>query len=359
MTAGCSSVGNLLSNDKLDYRTSGAKTVSLEVPPDLSQLSGQGRYALANQGGTVSASAFNSPQGQTNSVQSPAVAAKSVGGVTLQRDGQMRWLAVDQSPEQVWPLVRDFWLENGFELPVDQAKTGVMETNWAENRAKLSQDGLRQLMGRVLDTLYDTGERDQFRTRIERTAKGSEIYVSHRGLVEVYTDGRKEQTTWKARPADTEATMLSRLMVKLGSTKEAAQAVAAEGGTSKAAPAARAVLQSDGLTIALKGDLDQTWRRVGLALDRGGFTVEDRDRSKGIYDVRLASSQDDKKPGLMDKMLGWFGSSKSGSDTLTRYRLQLAPKDADSVVTVQTSEGKAIDSSGAREVAKLLTGNLE
>jgi outer membrane protein assembly factor BamC len=119
------------------------------------------------------------------------------------------------------------------------------------------------------------------------------------------------------------------------------------------------VLQSDGLTIALKGDLDQTWRRVGLALDRGGFTVEDRDRSKGIYDVRLASSQDDKKPGLMDKMLGWFGSSKSGSDTLTRYRLQLAPKDADSVVTVQTSEGKAIDSSGAREVAKLLTGNLE
>jgi outer membrane protein assembly factor BamC len=360
MTAGCSSVGNLLSNDKLDYRSSGAKTVSLEVPPDLSQLSGQGRYALASQGGTVSASAFNNQQGQTNSAQSPAVAAKSVGGVTLQRDGQVRWLAVDQSPEQVWPLVRDFWLENGFELPVDQAKTGVMETNWAENRAKLNQDGLRQLMGRVLDNLYDTGERDQFRTRIERTSKGTEIYVSHRGLLEVYTDGRKEQTTWKARPADSEleASMLSRLMVKLGSTKEAAQAATASTG-SKAAPVARAVLQADGLSITLKGDLDQSWRRVGLALDRGGFTVEDRDRSKGVYDVRLASSQDEKKPGLVDKMLGWFGSSKSGSDTLTRYRLQLAPQGADSTVTVQTSEGKPADTNGAREVAKLLTGNLE
>jgi outer membrane protein assembly factor BamC len=360
MTAGCSSVGNLLSNDKLDYRSSGAKTVSLEVPPDLSQLSGQGRYALASQGGTVSASAFNNQQGQTNSAQSPAVAAKSVGGVTLQRDGQVRWLAVDQSPEQVWPLVRDFWLENGFELPVDQAKTGVMETNWAENRAKLNQDGLRQLMGRVLDNLYDTGERDQFRTRIERTSKGTEIYVSHRGLLEVYTDGRKEQTTWKARPADSEleASMLSRLMVKLGSTKEAAQAATASTG-SKAAPVARAVLQADGLSITLKGDLDQSWRRVGLALDRGGFTVEDRDRSKGVYDVRLASSQDEKKPGLVDKMLGWFGSSKSGSDTLTRYRLQLTPQGADSTVTVQTSEGKPADTNGAREVAKLLTGNLE
>lgn len=359
MTAGCSSVSNLVNGDKLDYRSSGSKSVTLEVPPDLTQLSGQGRYALSTPG-TVTATNFNQTQ-PANATQSTAVAAKSVGGVTLEREGQVRWLSVDQPPEQIWQSVRDFWLDNGFELTVDQAKSGEMETAWNENRANLNQDGLRQLMGKVLDNLYDTGERDQFRTRVERTARGSEIYISHRGLQEVYTDSKKEQTTWKARPNDPEleAKMLSRLMVKLGATKEAAQAVTASGGKTAATTAPRARLQSDGLSVAITGDFEQAWRRVGLALDRGGFTVEDRDRSKGVYEVRLASQQDANKPGLMDKVFGWFGSSKTSSDTLTRYRLQLAPQGADTTVSVQTSDGKPADSSSGREVAKMLSGNLE
>lgn len=361
MTAGCSSVSNLVNGDKLDYRNSGSKSVSLEVPPDLTQLSGQGRYALSSPG-TVSATNFNQNQQANNANQPVTVAAKSVGGVTLERDGQVRWLSVDQPPEQIWQSVRDFWLDNGFELTVDQAKSGELETAWNENRAKLNQDGLRNLMGKVLDNLYDTGERDQFRTRVERTARGSEIYISHRGLQEVFTDSKKEQTTWKVRPSDPdlEAVMLSRLMVKLGATKEAAQAVAASGGKTAAATVApRARLQADGLSVAMTGDFEQAWRRVGLALDRGGFTVEDRDRSKGVYEVRLASSQDTNKPGLMDKVFGWFGSGKATTDTLTRYRLQLAPQGADTTVSVQTSDGKPADSSSGREVAKLLSSNLE
>lgn len=229
LSAGCSSVNDLLGGDKVDYRSSGNKTVNLEVPPDLSQLSGQGRYTHANTGGTVSANTYNQQQAQAAGGPSATsvVATNNVGGVTLERDGQTRWLSVNQPPEQVWPLVRDFWLENGFELPVDQAQTGLMETNWSENRARLQQGGLRQLVGKLLDNLYDTGERDQFRTRIERTPRGAEIYISHRGLQEVYVDAtRKDQTTWKARPSDPEleAQMLSRLMVKLGMPKEAAQA---------------------------------------------------------------------------------------------------------------------------------------
>jgi outer membrane protein assembly factor BamC len=362
MTAGCSSVSDLINVDnKVDYRTSGSKAVKLEVPPDLSQLNGQGRYGLST-AGTVTANSYNQQQGQASATAaSPSVAARNLGGVTMERDGQVRWLVVDQSPEQVWQQVRDFWAENGFELTVDQAKAGVMETNWSENRAKLGQDGLRQLTGRLLDNLYDTGERDMFRTRIERTAKGSEIYVSHRGLQEIYTDTRKEQTTWKARPSDPEleSMMISRMLVKLGASKETAQAVVASGG--KAAPAAaRASLMADGVSIALKGDLDQAWRRVGLALDRGGFTVEDRDRSKGMFEVRLASAQNDQKAGgWTDKVLGWFGSGKPSVDTLTRYRVQLAPQGADSSVSVQTGEGKPTSSDGAKQVAKLLAGNLE
>jgi outer membrane protein assembly factor BamC len=185
--------------------------------------------------------------------------------------------------------------------------------------------------------------------------------VSHRGLQEIYTDGRKEQTTWKARPSDPEleSMMISRLLVKLGASKETAQSVVAAGGKAAPGAASRASLMADGVSIALKGDLDQAWRRVGLALDRGGFTVEDRDRSKGIYEVRLASAQAEEKGGWTNKVMGWFGAGKPAVDTLTRYRVQLAPQGADSSVSVQTSEGKSTSSDGAKQVAKLLAGNLE
>ncbi|RZL10851.1 MAG: outer membrane protein assembly factor BamC [Rubrivivax sp.] len=358
LAAGCSSVSSVLSNDKVDYRTSGAKTVSLEVPPDLSQLSGQGRYAYASTG-PVSASTFGQ-QTQADSAASTAVAPASLGGVTLQRDGQTRWLSVGQTPEQIWPLVRDFWVENGFELTVDQAQTGQMETNWNENRAKLKEDGLRNLVGRVFENLYDTGERDKFFTRIERSSKGTDIYIAHRGLTEEYVDAnRKEQTTWKARPSDPEleARMLSRLMVKLGASKEAAATASANSQSTVAAQPAARVL-ADGVTVDVGGDFDQAWRRVGLALDRGGFTVEDRDRSSGTYEVRLASTVDANKPGLLTRMTGWF-SSKPERDTLTRYRLKVASQGASSTVTVLGSDNKPAATEGGRGVAKQLSINLE
>lgn len=359
LAAGCSSVSSALSNDKVDYRTSGAKTVSLEVPPDLSQLSGQGRYAYASTG-PVSASTFGQ-QAQNEAAATSAVAPVSLGGVTLERDGQTRWLSVGQTPEQIWPLVRDFWVENGFELTVDQAQSGQMETNWNENRAKLKEDGLRNLVGRVFENLYDTGERDKFFTRIERSSKGTDIYIAHRGLTEEYVDAnRKEQTTWKARPSDPEleARMLSRLMVKLGASKEAAAAAAANSQTTVAAQAPARVL-ADGVTVAVGGDFDQAWRRVGLALDRGGFTVEDRDRSGGTYEVRLASTVDANKPGLFSRMTGWF-SSKPETDTLTRYRLKVAGQGgSSSTVTVLGADNKPAANEGGRGVAKQLSINLE
>ena len=357
LAGGCSTISNLTSGDKVDYRSSGNKTVSLDVPPDLTQLTGQGRFTQSSPG-AVSATAYTQQAQAAAGTSVSAVAVNSVGGVTLERDGQTRWLSVNQPPEQIWAQVRDFWVENGFELPVDQAKAGLLETNWSEHRAKLAQDGLRQLVGKVFDNLYDTGERDQFRTRVERTAKGSEIYISHRGLAEVYVDNlKKESTTWKSRPAsaELEAEMLSRLMVKLGTPKEGAQAALAA--QSPAAPRSRVL--ADGVTVAFAGDYDQAWRRVGLALDRGGFTVEDRDRTKGVYEVRLASSNEAaNKPGLLDRVSGWFGS-KSGKDTITRYRLQVLAASGQATVAVQQPDGRPAETDAGRDIAKLLNANLE
>ncbi|MEY4428011.1 MAG: hypothetical protein RLZZ182_700, partial [Pseudomonadota bacterium] len=248
---GCSSVGDLVAGDKVDYRSSGTKTVNLEVPPDLSQLSGQARYAPSPTG-AVSASAFNQAQAAGAGASNGDQVAQSPNGVSLERDGQTRWLKVDRTPEQLWPVLREFWQENGFELPLDQPASGLMETDWKENRVAVKGTGLRDLVGRVFDNLYDSGERDQFRTRVERTAKGTEVYISHRGMIELYTDAKKESTTWKARPAsrELEAEMLSRLVAKLGASKDKVADTKAAAKASAPAATPRARVVDNGLGVA-------------------------------------------------------------------------------------------------------------
>lgn len=357
-TTGCSSVNNVLAGDKVDYRTSGAKTVNLDVPPDLSQLSGQSRYGQS-QPSVVSASSLATPD-RAPAADTSSVAAPQAGLVKLERSGQNRWLSVSLPPEQIWEQVKAFWIETGFELPVDQAAAGILETNWSENRAKLPQSGVRKLLGTVLDSLYDTGERDQFRTRIERTAQGSEIYITHRGTQEIYEDARKDQTRWVARPADVglEAEMLSRLMLKLGAPKDTATAAktdAANPNSTSTAPA-RVRLEADGVSLAADDDFDTVWRRVGLALDRGGFTIEDRDRSQGTYEIRLAPADPNaSKPGLFSRL---FGSSSNNADGLKRYRVQVVAKGSNSTVKVLDSKGAAEVSDAGRSIIKQLLDEL-
>lgn len=359
LSTGCSSISSALSGDKIDYRSSGAQSVRLDVPPDLSQLPGQQRYNQATPS-IVSATSMarQNPQAQADAAP-VAIAPSERGGIKLERQGQTRWLVVNQPPEAIYGQVRAFWSDVGFELAVDRPEAGVMETNFNENRAKLAEDGVRNLIGRVYDMLYDSGLRDAFRTRIERTATGSEIYISHRGMSEEYIDKvRKEQTTWRTRPSDPdlEAEMLSRLMVKLGAPKEAAETVRTQAAapTAAQAPVASLALGADGTTISLQAEGDLAWRRVGLALDRSGFTVENRDRKAGFYEVRI--SVDDaaaSKPGFFGRLFG-----KSDEDVLARYRVRLQPQGTGTLVSVLTEGGAPAASATGKRIAKRLADEL-
>jgi len=282
--AGCSSFENLMSGDKVDYRGSAQKTVALEVPPDLTQLAREGRYQP--QTGVVSASTLRQPNAPQAAAPAAVVAPNAVADMRIERQGNTRWLVSSLPPEKLYPLIRGFWQERGFSLAVDNPEIGMMETDWAENRAKIQQDVVRRTLGRVLEGFYSTPERDRFRTRIERTASGSEVYISHRGMMEIYTNELKDATVWQPRPSDPELEVefLSRLMVKLGAKEDTARTTVA------GAPAApvKARVATVPATAAMEIDegFDRAWRQVGLALDRSGFTVEDRDRSAGIYFVR-------------------------------------------------------------------------
>jgi outer membrane protein assembly factor BamC len=189
--AGCST----LEPDRIDYK-SATKSATLEVPPDLTAVSRDNRYSVP--GAAVTASAFNTGQNQAG----VPVAANALSDVRIERSGNQRWLVVARPPEQLYAAVRDFWQDNGFLLNLDRQDIGVMETDWAENRAKLPQDFVRNTIGKIIENLYDTGERDKFRTRFERNGNNTEIYVTHRGMVEklVGGGGRKQLPAYHPSP---------------------------------------------------------------------------------------------------------------------------------------------------------------
>ena len=352
--AGCSSFDNAISGDKLDYRTRASKTTALDVPPDLTQLAREGRYQP--QSGVVSASNLKPVGTALGASPAASVAPQSSADLRIERLGNSRWLVSNQSPEQLFPLLRKFWLDRGFVLTEDNAQIGVMETNWAENRAKVPLDFVRSTIGRVFDNLYSTGERDRFRSRVERSATGSEVYISHRGMIEVYDSGRKDSTIWQLRPTDPEleAEFLTRFMVSLGAKEELARVAVAA--APSAAPKTRVATVASTATMEIDDSFDRAWRQVGLALDRGGFTVEDRDRSAGLYFVRYIDPKlaGKDEPNFFQKL---FSSDK---DALRpqRYRVLVKAAGAKSLVSVQNSSGTADDSAIARQIIGRLTDEL-
>ena len=359
--AACSSADGLLSGDKIDYKGQSTKTAPLEIPPDLTQLQREGRY-LPQGGSTVSASSFTAAAAPAANPGAPAtasVAPASVGEMRIVREGNERWLVVPMPAEQLWPQLRTFWQERGFSLAIDDPAAGVMETDWAENRAKIPQDVIRRTLGRALDSLYDTGERDRFRLRVERNGNASDVFISHRGMVEVYTNDKKEQTVWTPRPNDPqlEAEFLSRLMVKLGAKEETARAAVASPVT--AAPRARALSGQAAATLQVDEGFDRAWRRVGLALDRSGFTVEDRDRASGMYFVRYVDPKSGatSEPGFFAKLFS-FGKSDA-TQAPVRYRIVVKADGERTNVSVQTAQGGPENGTVGQRIVALLVDDLK
>ncbi len=334
---------------KIDYK-SGQKTTPLVVPPDLTQLSKDTRYAIVN--GSVSASnAQTTPEASKSAIE---VGAAGANGMRIERQGNQRWLIVSQPADAIWGTLRKFWLDNGFLLATDDKPLGIMETEWAENRAKIPQDMVRKFFGGLIDSFYSTAERDKFRTRIEVNGLGeTEIYVSHRGVIEVYTEERSGQTVWQPRPTDPEleTEFLRRMMLSLGSSEP--HAAAAVEATS--APALATLSSQDGIQLlSIAENFDRAWRRVGLALDRSGFTVEDRDRSKGIYQVRYVPVPDAKnEPGFFQKLL----TSKKEAQP-QKFQVMVQSANEKSTVTVRDAGGAPDQTDSATGILKVLAKEI-
>ena len=378
---GCTAVSESLTGNKVDYRAGAIRSQPVDVPPDLTQLQSDPRYQRAS-GAPVSAN------GLEVSSRSPAAASGTNAGVTaaqsvalttakdlrVVRVGAERWLVTSQTPEELWPKLRSFWQQVGFTLAVDKPAAGVMETEWKENRTKVSTDFVRRTLGGIFDSMYDSGERDRYRMRLERGPSGTEITISHRGMIEKALDPKLPDTTrWVPRPNDPslEAELMAQLIVALdtgsdsattgpGSASAKANASAKVAAASSVPARARLLDGRPATTVQVDDDLERAWRRVGIALDRSGFTIEDRDRGQGLYQVRYVDPKlaGQEEPGLFARMFG----AKRQELTGARYALKLQPDGKTStLVSIQEekSESSGTNSAGnARDIAELLVVEL-
>jgi outer membrane protein assembly factor BamC len=361
LLGGCGSLTEMF-DSKVDYKSSG-KLPPLEVPPDLTAPARDNRYAMPDsRSATLSGyQQERKEQGRTGTTQ----VLPQVEQMRVERAGNARWLVVPEPPEKVWPLVREFWQERGFLIKTEVPEAGVMETEWAENRANLPQDFIRGLLGRFAEQVYSTGERDKYRTRLERTSdgKGTEVYISHRGMQELYTEntrGTEGQTVWQARAPDPglEAQFLRLLMVRLGASEERSKLAVAAG---EQPERAQIVKRSDGTeALQVNEPFDRAWRRVGLALDRAGFTVEDRDRQNGLYFVRYADPESEMA--IKDAQRGFLSRLFGSSDARVKaeqYRVQVRQDEERSQVNVLNKEGGAESSVTAQRILTLLHEQLK
>ncbi len=365
---------------KDDYKSAQARANQpLEVPPELSSPTMDDRYAVPDPHAQTTYSDYTKgigPQGTIKPATAGAAVLPKIDGAHVERDRDQRWLVVKGEPDKVWPVIREFWIEAGYPLVRENPEVGIMETDWYEDRSKIPMDFIRRTIGRAIEGMYSMPRRDKFRTRLEKGAVPgtTEVFVSNRSVEEIYTSEGQDHTVWNPLPADKEleAEMLNRMAVRIGGEEAKVQTAAATvpaGQVAKAASVAapasatrNAVLENSGAgPLVVNDGFDRAWRRVGLALDRTGFTVEDRDRSKGLFFVRYIDPDVDlnagKKQSWTDKLMFWKSADKKSQP---QYRIYLSDAGANaSQVQVQDSKGEPEKSSTGKKILGLLYEQLK
>ena len=265
LLSGCSALNQFMGEEEsVDYKS----TVTgdpLSIPPDLTQAHTNARFkAPVSTADGLSYSDYEQRQalqpriGDRSSHVLPAQ-----DGIQVERDGELRWLVVDKPAEQIYPQILEFWNDQGFTVHSENPRTGVVVTDWAENRAKIPDSWVRSLLGSVIDQVFDSGERERFRTRLERVGDKTEIFISHQHMYETPTqDGAAFKWVHGDEDQGLNAIMLAQLMVFLGTDIEQAKSKIADAETDTGQPLVQVQDSHDKHQLVLNEGFDRAWRRV-------------------------------------------------------------------------------------------------
>ncbi|MDO5686248.1 MAG: outer membrane protein assembly factor BamC [Neisseria sp.] len=344
---------------ELDYHTPGVKKTgdTLVIPPDLTGIAQNDRYTLPAGTGAVRASQLE--DGATVAGTGDAVLPQ-VKNMHIEREGSQRWLTVgDKSPQEIWPLLKAFWQENGFIIDQENPATGFMQTQWAENRATIPTDPVRRLFQRVgLGGMYSSSFRDRFVVRMERTAKGgTAVTFSHQGMEEMLVGKDKDTTQWQPRASDPdlEAQLLARFMMRLGADQDTVQKELLQKSS-----VAGELAKLDGDRLLVSGTHERNVYRLSLTLDRVGLTVQNYDAANNTFTVQPADIEADAvsnaKPGFFSRL---FGSKPQAAEKKPLMQVKITPQGkATDVVTLHHADGSAYRGKDGKDILDRLWREL-
>lgn len=319
------------------YEVDAVTQQPLEVPPDLDNPQ-QGRQMELPPELATTYSSYRQTQKDGPLVK----VAPEFKSMRFVREGGLYWVEIQDTPENIWSDLREFFVRVGFEIKAEYPQVGLMETNWVENRIGIPTNWFAKLIRK----LYSTGLLDKYRIRVERVSDTNvtRVFISHQGLKEVaagegqVTPDSSVETYWASRSSESEleVEMLMRFMAYRGIGEEAARTAVA------AAPAverSKLEVQQNQDVLVVNDNFARTWRYLEIAMDRLGYVIEDRNRSAGIYYIRLPENfrvQADKG------FLGIFSSNEVKPKT-DAYMLLVESRAEKTVVSVRERNARADD----------------
>jgi len=367
---GSVNVDDVLPDKSVEYKRERQAERNLEIPPDLTTDRINDRMSVPDNFGGVSTSysEYVTDRKLRGVDEGPRAAVAGtvlpkLRDIEVRREDDVRWLVVSAPVEDVWQRIVDFWQQNGILMAEQDPTVGVMRTSWLENRAEIARDFITDTIRRAFDGLYEAGTRDQYRIRLERTGEGqTEVYLTHYGMEEQViqgSGGTVERTVWVPRERDPglEVEMLRRLMVFMGAEDERARVRLAAGADDKRARS-QLLKTREGTELLIDDSFSRSWRLVGLALDRVGFAVEDRDRSQGVYYVRYNDpAKEDADEGWLSKLAFW--SDDNDVDKVNRYQVKVGTRQDTTVVVVANEQGQREGSPTAIRILTLLKEQIK
>ena len=323
--AGCAS-----SNEyKAVYEAEELETAPLEVPPGLTRPAGNGGVAPELEQGITSYSGYQ----QSTGTGTRQEFIRKFENMRFVRDSGLYWVEVQAAPEAVWSDVREYFSRLGFKFIEEKPHLGLLQTDWKENRVDLPTGWFMRFIGK----LYSTGLMDSYRIRLEYDDEKdlTRVFVSHQGMREI-AEGEDVGdnvvgTKWIKRPSEPELEleMLMRFMAYRGMDEEMAKQVIAEAQVRERATLRQ---QQDTTVLEFNEGFSRAWRYVGIALDRLGVLVEDRNRSAGVYYIQLPETF------VLDSKAGGFFAglfSETRKPSTDKYILKIEDKGATSDVLVR------------------------
>jgi outer membrane protein assembly factor BamC len=359
----CSTLDDTFAGRKVDYKKQSRNVERLEVPPDLTTQTYDELMVVPdiNTAGSGTASFQDySLERSGNRVVVDTVLPKQENIELVREDKDVRYLVIRGTKAQVWEKMREFWLNAGMLIKRENPATGILETEWAENRADIPQDIIRSALSKVLEAFYSAGTRDKYRVRIEQSQTPGQInlYLTHYGMEEIIESDLTERTIWKPRPRDPEleAEMLGRMMVYMGVEEQKAKTLLARSATKKVDRATISRNAQGNSRLVVKETFPRAWRRTGVALDRISFVVEDRNREDGIYFVEYNDPMAEEEGGFFSGLKFWGDKPKAEDN---KYQVKLLARGDDTVIIVLDANGQPDTSKTSYRILNLLYEQLK